>query len=63
MKDVDRSTPHLIGQGALALLLAILAVIACYPFAYMLLLSFTNNDTLYLSLKDIVPDLHNYEAV
>jgi len=63
MNDVNRSTPHLIGQGALALLLAILAIIACYPFAYMLLLSFTNNDTLYLSLKDIVPDLHNYEAV
>jgi len=63
MNDVNRSTSHLIGQGALALLLAILAIIACYPFAYMLLLSFTNNDTLYLSLKDIVPDLHNYEAV
>ncbi len=63
MKDVDRSLPHLIGNGVLAVFLAILALIALYPFVYMLLLSFTDNDSLYLHLKDIVADLHNYEDV
>ena len=63
MNDVNRALPHRIGNALLALFLAVLAVIALYPFIYMLLLSFTNSDSLYLHLKDIVPDLHNYEAV
>ena len=63
MKDVDRSTPHLIGQGALVLLLAIMAVLAFFPFLYMFLLSFTNSDSLYLHFRDITLDLHNYRAV
>lgn len=63
MKDVDRSTPHLVGQGLLTALLAVMAALAFLPFLYMLLLSFTNSDSLYLRLKDIAFDLHNYRAV
>ena len=63
MNDVNRSPRHLIGQGVLALLLAFMALIACYPFVYMVLLSFTNSDSLYLHMQDIVVDLHNYETV
>ncbi len=63
MKDVNRSVPHRLGYAALTFFLAVLALIALYPFVYMLLLSFTNSDSLYLHLKDIVLDLHNYEDV
>ena len=63
MKDVNRSRPHLIGQALLAILLGLMAVIACFPFVYMLLLSFTNSDSLRFKFSDIALNLHNYVEV
>ena len=63
MKDVDRSVPHLIGQALLALLLGALAIIAFFPFVYMLLLSFTKSDSLRFKLSDIALNLDNYRDV
>ena len=63
MKDVDRSIPHLMGRALLTLFLGILALIAFYPFVYMLLLSFTKSDTLRFKLSDIALNLNNYRDV
>lgn len=63
MKDVDRSLPHLIGQGLLTALLAVLAAVAFFPFLYMVLLSFTKSDSLRFKLSDIALNLNNYRDV
>lgn len=63
MKDVDRSMPHLIGQAFLTLLLGAMAVIAFFPFLYMVLLSFTKSDSLRFKLSDIALNFNNYQDV
>lgn len=63
MKDVNRSVPHLIGVALLTVLLGVFAVIAFYPFLYMLLLSFTKSDSLRFKLSDIAFNLDNYRDV
>lgn len=63
MKDVDRSMPHLIGQALLTLLLGAMAVIAFFPFLYMVLLSFTKSDSLRFKLSDIALNFNNYQDV
>lgn len=63
MKDVDRSVPHLIGQALLSIVLGALAIIAFFPFVYMLLLSFTKSDSLRFKLSDIALNFDNYRDV
>ena len=63
MKDVDRSLPHLIGQALLSIVLGALAIIAFFPFVYMLLLSFTKSDSLRFKLSDIALNFDNYRDV
>lgn len=47
----------------IAVILAVSAIIALYPFVYMLLLSLTQSESLVLNIKDIELSLINYERV
>ena len=63
MADVNRSLPHRLFSVFLAILLGILAIIACFPFVYMVLLSFTQSSSLRFSLSDVALNFANYQEV
>lgn len=63
MASVNTSVSSKIITVLLMILLAIAAIVAFYPFVYMVLLSFTNSTSLQLHLKDIVLDFVNYKDV
>ncbi len=63
MVDVNKSLSNRVLNTVLGILLALIAVIACFPFVYMMLLSFTNSTSLRFSLSDVVFDFANYKDV
>ena len=44
MNDVNKSMSHRVSMIILGAFLGLLAILACFPFVYMLLLSFTNSN-------------------
>ena len=60
MRDVHKSLSHRIRMAFLAVFLGALALMACYPFVYMILLSFTSSSSLHFALSDVKADLVNY---
>lgn len=60
MRDVNKSLSHRIVMLILGIFIGFLAVLACFPFVYMLLLSFTSSTSLRFSFSDISLDFVNY---
>ena len=42
------------------LLITLFAVLCLLPLSYMIAVSFTDSETLYIRLRDLRPDLYNY---
>ena len=63
MNDVNKSLSHRVSMIILGAFLGLLAILACFPFVYMLLLSFTNSTSLRFALSDVHLDFVNYKDV
>ena len=63
MNDVNKSMSHRVSMIILGAFLGLLAILACFPFVYMLLLSFTNSTSLRFALSDVHLDFVNYKDV
>ena len=63
MNDVNKSMSHRASMIILGAFLGLLAILACFPFVYMLLLSFTNSTSLRFALSDVHLDFVNYKDV
>ena len=63
MNDVNKSMSHRVSMIILGAFLGLLAILACFPFVYMLLLSFTNSTSLRFALSYVHLAFVNYKDV
>ncbi len=63
MGRTDYTVGRKISYFIFAIILGIVAIMACFPFVYMFLLSFTSSTSLRFSFSDVVFDFINYKDV